>query len=261
MTRFPHRQIRNQIQDSIDYPLPAEVQAQLDAHLAGCASCQSYGGQVRGLETDLRRVMQARWGGKTGKFSSEAILPQLRRHRMQNMIWNSVKVLGVVALSVVLVIAAGSLFRLQGPSPSTVTATGVTTSTPAATEAQASPAFLGSGKPADGEWTAGTNFGQLIFTIGNTGTRIKKVDYLFSKWTCGDTTINASEVVDATDWLIIDNQFTAYSTFDKAGQFTIEITGAYEAANQKLSGDWMAAVSGTVCTGTWEASAPIQATP
>ncbi len=261
MTHYTHRQARNRIQASLDKPLPAEAQARLEAHLAECGSCQSYAIQVSGLETDLRRVMQAHWGGKTAQFSSGYVLSKIRRYRMQAMVWSSVKWLGVVALSIVLVLAAGSLFHLQSPSPAIAPTAGVSTSTPAVTEAQTIPALPGAEKPADGEWIAATGFGKLIFTIGNAGTRIKKVDYQLSQWTCGETTIDASEIVDDSDWLITGNQFTAYSTFDKAGQFTIEIHGAYETASQKLSGDWMAAVSGTVCTGRWEASAPGQVAP
>lgn len=256
MSKMTHRQARNLLQASIDYKLTRKRQALLDAHLVECRDCTQYACQMQGLEADLRRLMQERWEGKKGKFSNETVKVRSRRIDMRKKTWNTIKALGAITLLVFLAIVLSSFFRQQGSSNLSQPTAPNQMSTPTAVESKGTPTSVKTGVTSDGDWFVSINVGKFILTVANMGTMVKKIDYQFSKSTCGGIQINPSEIVDASSWLIIENQFTIHSTLDRTGQFTIDISGVYDMASQKLSGTWMAAIEGSACSGTWEAQAP-----
>jgi LysM repeat protein len=106
-----------------------------------------------------------------------------------------------------------------------------------------------------GNWVATTDFGKFILTVNDSGTRIIKTDLQYSDWTCGSTH-HTGEIVDASDWQIIDYKFSVYTPFDKNSQSGIYINGIYYANTRKFSGTWEEFSGTTTCSGTWEASAP-----
>ncbi len=109
--------------------------------------------------------------------------------------------------------------------------------------------------PAAGEWVAATDFGKLVFTVDDTGTKITKMSYQFSEWTCGPTT-NSGTIEVGSEWPITNGEFSATTSFDPESKQTMVFGGTYDASSQKFSGVWDEDSYGTKCSGTWEASAP-----
>jgi hypothetical protein len=109
--------------------------------------------------------------------------------------------------------------------------------------------------PAAGEWVASTDFGKLVFTVDETGTKITKMSYQFSEWTCGPTT-NSGTIEVGSEWAITDGIFSVTTSFDPDKQQTMTFGGTYDAAKQEFSGAWDEVSYGAQCSGTWEASAP-----
>jgi hypothetical protein len=109
--------------------------------------------------------------------------------------------------------------------------------------------------PAPGEWVATTNFGKLVFTVDATGSKITKMSYQFSNWTCGPTT-NSGTIEASSEWPITDGKFSIDENLDPDGNQTMNFVGTYSAADQKFSGTWDEISYGSKCSGTWEATAP-----
>jgi LysM repeat protein len=107
-----------------------------------------------------------------------------------------------------------------------------------------------------GNWVATTDFGKFILTVNDSGTRIIKTDLQYGGWTCGSTVHHSGEIVDASDWQIIDNKFSVYTPFDKNSQSGIYINGTYNSITRKFSGTWEEFSGAITCSGAWEASAP-----
>ncbi len=115
--------------------------------------------------------------------------------------------------------------------------------------------------PAAGEWIINASFGTYTFTIDSTGTKIPKVYYVFSNWSCGPVTISGGVNINRDPpWPIEDGSFVIIDTWGGSSpsydhEFTIK--GTYDPPNQKFSGTWTHNSFGTICPGTWEATAPI----
>ena len=109
--------------------------------------------------------------------------------------------------------------------------------------------------PITGELVAITDFGKLVVFMDPTGTRVTKISYQFSEWTCGSITYS-NEIVDASGWLITDNKLSVISTFDREGVSQMFLSGTYDTTNQMFSGTWDEVSNSTTCSGKWEASAP-----
>jgi hypothetical protein len=113
----------------------------------------------------------------------------------------------------------------------------------------------GAKPPVAGEWVATTDFGKLVFTVDATGTKITKMSYQFSKWTCGPGTTSGTIEV-GSEWPITNGKFSVTTSFDAENKQTMNFGGTYDAASQKFSGIWDEVSHGTKCSGTWEAYAP-----
>jgi Tol biopolymer transport system component len=90
-----------------------------------------------------------------------------------------------------------------------------------------------------GDWVANTDFGKLILTVNNKNPntpKITKIRFLFSEWACGSI-IYSSEIVDASDWPVVDNKFSAVSS--SSPYFSnIFINGTYDTVAHKFFGSW-----------------------
>jgi hypothetical protein len=111
--------------------------------------------------------------------------------------------------------------------------------------------------PTDGNWIATTGFGKLVFTVTSSGTKISKMSYQFSNWTCGPATLSGTiEITSSPEWKITDGSFSITNSLDPDGNRTMTFSGTYDSDNDKFSGTWTAVSYGTNCSGTWEAKAP-----
>lgn len=61
MVRLSHPDARRYLHRAADGDLPAEAQAQLQAHLDECAECRAYAEELRALETLLTHALRQRW--------------------------------------------------------------------------------------------------------------------------------------------------------------------------------------------------------
>jgi LysM repeat protein len=123
MGKITHQQARNMLQASVDHPLSSTIQARLDDHLAECSDCHRYAEHLQKLENDLHRVMQERWHEQHANISIVSIQARSRRLGMRNTIWNSVKVLAVIALLATFLIVVNSFLRQPGSSKAADTQT------------------------------------------------------------------------------------------------------------------------------------------
>jgi hypothetical protein len=248
---YSHRQARRQIQAAADNPLTAAKQHLLEEHLTTCVECRTYADQLHALENVLLRAGRYRNLGNSFTRPSSSntrsishIVASIRsRYRSYLMRRRFVSTVGALAVLGVFVAAFFLLGKLSQYSDVTPVAT------PALSTAAAASA------PSSGEWVATIEFGKFIITVNDKGTRIIRMSYQFSKWACGSIT-KPGEIVDASDWLINNNEFEAYTPFDRDSQSGIYINGTYDATNQKFSGTWEEFSNATTCSGTWEASAP-----
>jgi anti-sigma factor RsiW len=56
-----HAEAKRYLHQAADGDLPAETEAQLQAHLAECAECRAYAEELRALETLLTHALRQRW--------------------------------------------------------------------------------------------------------------------------------------------------------------------------------------------------------
>jgi len=134
---------------------------------------------------------------------------------------------------------------------------GLTTNKPARVQRPAvtSVPLAAANNPATGEWIATTDFGKLEFTVDATGTKITKMSYQFSNWTCGPGTVSGTIEVSA-EWLITYDKFHIYESLDPNGYQTMNINGIYNANDRKFSGTWSEISHGINCSGSWETTSP-----
>lgn len=105
--------------------------------------------------------------------------------------------------------------------------------------------------PKSGEWSASTEFGELMFTVNPGGTGITKISFHFSEFKCGPVTLSgAVSVENPSLWAITDGQFTAKVDLMPP---EIIIRGEFNETGRHASGTWEVHSAGTICSGTWEA--------
>jgi LysM repeat protein len=117
------------------------------------------------------------------------------------------------------------------------------------------------GSPAPGDWVAIADFGRLVFTVDDTATKITKISNQFSDWTCGSWSKISGTIETGSDAPITDGQFSVEENFGNLGNLTMTFSGKYSAADQKFSGTWEGSVSGSQCSGTWEATEHYEIAP
>jgi hypothetical protein len=249
MRRISHGKARHLINYSADFPLKAKKQAQLETHLKECTECLQYFKGFQKMEKELSQIMQRHWGKRGMDFSVKTIQTRSRRLKTRKIIWNSVKALGTTAFVIVLLFGIGLFFRQRDVPIS---------SDPAAAETQTMSASQESEHVISGQWIAITDFGKIVFTVNDSGKRIRitRTDLKYSEWTCGST-VHSGDIVDASDWEITDNRFQIYTPFDRYSQSGIYIDGVYDVDSEKFSGTWEEFSDATICSGMWEASLSI----
>lgn len=107
-------------------------------------------------------------------------------------------------------------------------------------------------QPRSGDWTVPTEFGEFVFTVNLDGTHITKLVTTYSDWHCGSVIKNGDITIEKDPpWSITDNQFTiGYSLPDDE----MTINGTFNQAGDEASRTWSAVMSGTNCSGDWEAT-------
>jgi formylglycine-generating enzyme required for sulfatase activity len=112
---------------------------------------------------------------------------------------------------------------------------------------------------AAGEWAAATDFGNLIFTVDTSGTKITKMVFQFSNWECGPLPGSVQTIKTATieaQWPITYGSFSIFNYIDNNTRQSMTLNGVYDPASKKFSGTWEESSYGTRCSGIWEAGAP-----
>ncbi|NJD59715.1 MAG: hypothetical protein FIA98_09990, partial [Anaerolineae bacterium] len=259
-----HAEARKLISKALDSKLDHAQAETLEQHLQDCGECRAYAAQLETLDHNLKHELRNRWPEQDSSSSRVAavydeIQPALKRNKRKDSRAVTLRSLGWSALAIVLIASLAWTIKTLAPIPSQVPAeeTTVEPTSPVLEASQViTPTQAVIANTAEGlltgSWSATTDFGQLIFTVDEAPARITRIDYLFTNWSCGEIT-QTSEIVDASSWLFTGNQFTAYSTFDRDGQLTMEINGSYDPASQKLTGTWQQAAQGSLCSGPWEA--------
>jgi hypothetical protein len=107
-------------------------------------------------------------------------------------------------------------------------------------------------QPRSGDWTVPTEFGQFVFTVNLDGTHITKLVITYSGWTCGSVTKSGTiSTQKDPPWPVSDNQFTIGYSYPND---EMTINGTFNQAGDEASGTWIAVMSGTNCSGDWEAT-------
>lgn len=93
MITISHQQARRLLQENLDRKIPENQWVALQAHLETCVDCRDYLAQLKGLERDLRRVLNARleWVQDGNPLYSGRLLAQLRKLiRFRQQVWSGV---------------------------------------------------------------------------------------------------------------------------------------------------------------------------
>jgi len=111
-------------------------------------------------------------------------------------------------------------------------------------------------QPRCGDWRAPTDFGEMGFTVNSDGTKITKLIFAVSNWSCGRVSGSWTTTVYWVDptagWPISNGQFTIIHSSSMSGLSTIwTVNGTFTQAGDQASGTWGFSVSGTICSGNW----------
>lgn len=268
---YSHLQARKLILLDINGSLDDDQRKLLGQHLEACIECRKYADEMMKLDARLKHSLQERWPQSHPKEIELAshfadILPKVRRKQITVDHTSTLRSLSWGALAILLIAGLVWTIKTLAPLPSQVP---IGESSPETTETVIQPSIVPlptlqvtpkmSGVLTAGDWVASTDFGKLIISVDDPDTRITKIDYQFSDWTCGSITQSA-EIVDASSWLVTDNKFSIISTFDQNAQVYMYLNGAYDSTNQKLTGTWVETAKDAYCSGTWEASVQAQTT-
>ncbi len=106
--------------------------------------------------------------------------------------------------------------------------------------------------PERGRWWGTAEFGQIAFDVSSARTAMTEMYYLFDGWQCGIVTLYIDATAEnATGWPINAGSFKIENSFPSI-DLDITVDGTFR-ANDSASGTWSAELSGTPCSGTWEA--------
>jgi hypothetical protein len=124
---------------------------------------------------------------------------------------------------------------------------------PTATATQPEPQL-----PVRGEWTATTDFGEMILEVGPGGASIPSIKFVMQDFPCGEWNFGGDlELQREPPWDIEEYSFTIESTLDPFGEVTITVNGVFDLTGTSVSGTWVAQASGEICSsGQWSADAP-----
>jgi hypothetical protein len=112
--------------------------------------------------------------------------------------------------------------------------------------------------PMSGDWSAVTDFGRIAFTIDPEGQTLQVIDVQVHNWTCGGVTLTTGLMAKSEPPpSVTGGSFGMSINLGDAGEHNDElyVTGMYDEANKKFSGEWEQDAYGTTCTGAWETAA------
>lgn len=128
--RLTHQQARYYLHLGRDQLIPAE-QGALDTHLATCADCRSYAGEMAGWQSRLAATMRLRWQKQIPSPAINGrVQTRLRRKIRQRQVWRLTQSVATAAATLLLVAALAWLAWRIRPGPDTPAA-GVTLTAPA----------------------------------------------------------------------------------------------------------------------------------
>jgi len=112
----------------------------------------------------------------------------------------------------------------------------------------------GGGTP--GEWSARAGFGTFTFIVNPARTKITKITYSFSSFSCGGVTVSGGQSISfPSGWEINNSEFTIVNDLDPFGSAQdMTIQGTFNESWTEASGSWIADWYGDRCTGTWNGS-------
>jgi len=125
--------------------LNAAEQAALDAHLAGCADCRRYAGEVTGLQTRLTEAMRVRWKRYSpSPVINEQVQARLRRKIWYRQLWRLANSVAAAMATLIVILSLGWLAWQTRPLPDR----------PVARATMTAPASSLPPAPSVGDWTA-----------------------------------------------------------------------------------------------------------
>lgn len=111
----------------------------------------------------------------------------------------------------------------------------------------------GSATPKAGDWTTSTDFGGIDFTVNSNGTNVIRLTCTFTGYTCGDSLLSGSLVIEKEGPWWIDDSIFAVEAMDSERDCTIKIRGKFDATGERCTGTWVIIDDATdqCCSGTW----------
>lgn len=109
--------------------------------------------------------------------------------------------------------------------------------------------------PMSGDWGAVTDFGRFTFRISPDGTQLETIYVEMDKWTCGGVTLTTGvSTYSDPPSTVEDARFSEWVSLNNAGDHyhNITISGVYDEAANKFTGDWSEKAFDTICEGKWE---------
>jgi hypothetical protein len=119
--------------------------------------------------------------------------------------------------------------------------------------------------PVPGEWSASTKFGDLVFVIDNSSSKVTNLNLSYSDFKCGVypqvTRSGSMSISNFIGWPIDNNQFVIEheTTFNPGAPGTpsekglIVIRGTFDQSGTQASGTWEETVFGELCSCRWQA--------
>jgi len=108
--------------------------------------------------------------------------------------------------------------------------------------------------PLSGDWSAQTDFGKLAFNIDPEGRIITTVYLQMDTLSCAGTTFTGEHQSQDSvpPWTIADGKFRVTLELGKSNDNQLHVSGEFDKAENKFSGDWRFVVYNGECTGTWQ---------
>ena len=122
-----HLQARELMHLEMDGSLETDQRLELDQHLKECAKCRRYADQIAELDSQVQHSLQERWPESHPKEVELAskladILPQVRKNQMKLNQSNTLRSLGWVALTILLIAGLTWTIKTLAPLPGQIPA-------------------------------------------------------------------------------------------------------------------------------------------
>jgi len=113
--------------------------------------------------------------------------------------------------------------------------------------------------PMSGDWSALTDFGRIAFRISPDGRTLVSVYVEMNDWTCGGVTVTTG-ILAYTDPLssVDDGSFSMLVNLSSGANEhynEIDVSGQYDEAANRFTGEWKQDSISAACSGTWQTAA------